>query len=984
MGIDIAQDKIRQSDFLCNTNYDRIPYIFEVWQKLLSKKPDEIFLVDVAQDIKFTIKECDEISGKVYAYLKKNRIGKENFVLINLPRGASIILAMLGVWKAGAAFVVTEDTLAPERIEFIRKDCSCKLTINNDIWEEILEEKPYFGYVRTDGHDAAFAVYTSGSTGNPKGVLHEYGSLKLLEYTNDWSEKFFDEPVVNYGVIAPLNFIASVEIIVVNIYKLCRLYILPYSIIKNPVKLLEYYKTNSIKAAYLPPSYIRVLGDKLKGNMEVVDTGSEPANGIYVNGVTIVNYYSMSEVPYLISNFVIDKKYDVVPIGNIDDIGIPYSLIDENGNNIEDGSIGELCIAVPFTRGYINLPEQTRKAFVNRIYHTGDLVHRLPDGNFVLDGRSNDMIKINGNRIEPAEIEAAFKRTTNVKWCAAKGIKEKIRSYVCLYYKENIEFDEESVNQKMQEILPSYMIPAYYMKIDEIPLTNSGKMNRKALPDPVILDFKNEYIAPRDELEKLLCESFAKALTINADTISIKDDFYKLGGDSIGTMLVVTNLDGFDLSAKDIFKCKTVEKIANLIRERKFNQTEPVDKQLENELHIPHKLNAMQVKIFDYQLYKVKGTMWNLPVFRRFEKTVDANKLKKAFEHVVKVHPALSCIVNFNKNNEIIFEYKPEKNPEIEINYSSEEQMREIEKELIKPFKIIKSPLFRSFIFETEKYVYLFFDMHHIVSDGTTISIILRDLEKAYFNEELDKDYYFLELARIEKNSDKLQANKDYFEKHYSGIAWYTIPEPDFKSRETSEKIWNGELSISEKDLEKAENKYNTTRNSIAIASALIALFKYSGKNDVLTNWIYSNRTTKQSSNYAGLMIKTLPVGVHFDKIENNIQLLNEVKNKINDGIQNSDYDYFTEYEHVFNSDCMEVNYIGNLDFDTFGQRLKSESIELEHNDFNASARLEIKIWDGDKVSIEAHYLANIYKQENIDRFMKLYCEAFEKLVTGD
>ena len=184
----------------------------------------------------------------------------------------------------------------------------------------------------------------------------------------------------------------------------------------------------------------------------------------------------MSEVPTLISNFIIDKKYDVVPIGKIDS-GIPFKLLDEDGKNIEDNSIGELCFAVPFTRGYINLPEQTRKAFIEGFYHTGDLAHRLPDGNFVLDGRSNDMIKINGNRIEPAEIEAAFKRITKVEWCAAKGIQEKRRAYVCLYYKENISFDEESINKKMQEYLPSYMIPAYYMKIEKVPLKASGKMD---------------------------------------------------------------------------------------------------------------------------------------------------------------------------------------------------------------------------------------------------------------------------------------------------------------------------------------------------------------------------------------------------------------------------------------------------------------------------------------------------------------------------
>ena len=168
------------------------------------------------------------------------------------------------------------------------------------------------------------------------------------------------------------------------------------------------------------------------------------------------------------------------------------------------------------------------------------------------------------------------------------------------------------------------------MKIKEIPLNPNGKMARKALPIPQIHNFKDKYVAPRDEIERILCDSFAKVLNIPAETVSIKDDFYKLGGDSISTLQAVMNTDKLDLTVKEIFKYKTVEKIAAFIRERMSNQTESLDVQLEKELHIPHKLNAMQTKILDYQLYKVKGTMWNLPTLHRFDKSIGAEKLKKA------------------------------------------------------------------------------------------------------------------------------------------------------------------------------------------------------------------------------------------------------------------------------------------------------------------------------------------------------------------
>ncbi len=156
-----------------------VPYCMDAFAKWTHEMPDLPMLVDDQHYKGWTRARIDDLSARIYGYLKRQGIGTNDFVMICLPRGIRPIVAMMGVWKAGAAFVVVEDTYAPDRIELIKLDCGCKLTIDMDLWEQIKNEEPLAGYERPDDHDAAFAVYTSGSTGRPKGVLHEFGDIKL-------------------------------------------------------------------------------------------------------------------------------------------------------------------------------------------------------------------------------------------------------------------------------------------------------------------------------------------------------------------------------------------------------------------------------------------------------------------------------------------------------------------------------------------------------------------------------------------------------------------------------------------------------------------------------------------------------------------------------------------------------------------------------------------------------------------------------------
>ncbi|MBO7663221.1 MAG: AMP-binding protein, partial [Clostridia bacterium] len=217
-------------------------YIIETLKQYTAKKPDEAILFDDAHSKGITYAQLDEMSGKIYAYLKQNNIGRENFVLLNLPRGVMPIIAMVGVWKAGAAWALVEDTYAPERINYIRQDCGCRFELNADNWGEVMRTAPLSGYEKPDLHDAAYAIYTSGTTGNPKGVLHEYGNLsRAIDSIRLKGEIPFNSSD-RLALLAPMNFVASVIVILAALNVFCgKTYVVSYATIKNPSALAKFF-----------------------------------------------------------------------------------------------------------------------------------------------------------------------------------------------------------------------------------------------------------------------------------------------------------------------------------------------------------------------------------------------------------------------------------------------------------------------------------------------------------------------------------------------------------------------------------------------------------------------------------------------------------------------------------------------------------------------------------------------------------------------
>ena len=214
-------------------------------------------------------------SARVYAWLKQKEVGAEDFVLISLPRDARPFIAMLGVWKAGAAFTVVENTYAPERIEAIRSDCGCRQIIDETVWEEICATDPMPGFRRADEHDACFAIYTSGSTGKPKGVLQEYGKIKLNQASMEAHPGDLIDEKTCMAMTAPINFIAAVKIWMNAIYSGMHLVIFSADTARNPAGIKEQFQKYRVSLAFLSPSILRVMTKGIPASLKTLVTVRE-------------------------------------------------------------------------------------------------------------------------------------------------------------------------------------------------------------------------------------------------------------------------------------------------------------------------------------------------------------------------------------------------------------------------------------------------------------------------------------------------------------------------------------------------------------------------------------------------------------------------------------------------------------------------------------------------------------------------------------
>ncbi|MEO5564843.1 MAG: amino acid adenylation domain-containing protein, partial [Chitinophagaceae bacterium] len=851
--------------------------------------------------------------------------------------------------------------------------------------------------------------------GKPKGVMITHKSL--LNYSW-WAAGYYLEGKPGcFALYSSISFDLTVTSIFTPLITGNKIEV--YKEEEKSALLSRVFNDDKADVIKLTPSHLRLLlsmeGVKIKGKgVKKLIVGGEQletqlARAIYERSqgsVEIYNEYGPTEttVGCMIYRFDEQERHPVVPIG------VPVSntqvyLLNKELDPVVCGVEGELYVSGEGVgEGYWNDEEQTTARFMEnpfvkgtRMYRTGDTAVWLADGRMLFRGRADEQVKIRGYRIEPGEIEQQLLSHDQVQQAVVVPGEGQGDKYLVAYYVSGEEPDSAILRSYLQSRLPEYMVPACFVRIDHLPLTVNGKLDRKALPDPQ-LNSREEYVAPSGEIEEKLVQVWAEVLKTDPENISVEKNFFELGGHSLRAIELVNKIHkemGVEISLDDIFEHNDIISLSKLILAADKNEFIPI---LKTEPNTYYASSSTQKGMFFLNELDKQSLAYNMPRVIKLEGALNKDKINKVFNQLVARHEI------FRTSFEIVNEVPVQKVADqvdfkIEEFQFKQEEIELMKKKFIRPFDLKKPPLLRAGLIKVNANEhFLVVDVHHIIMDGTSNGILIKEFVDLYNDRKLPeqklqyKDY--TEWLQSPARQQEISKQREFWLKEFSGgMPVMELPadfsRPLIKSHEGSTIDFN--LSVAETlKIKSIEESEGCTFFMVLISMYYILLAKITGQEDVVVGASVSSRKHEDLKEMLGLFLDTIPIRNYPKKNTSFRNFLKAVKTKTLSCFDNQSY----QYEELADELNVKRDVTHNALFDVMFavQNFEKSEFKLPDLSFTTYSRkgFESKFdltltatEQADQIYLSLEYCTKLFKKETVERFIS-YLKNIVAIVLSD
>ncbi len=910
--------------------------IVSVFEKQVQESPENIAVVCGNKEVSY--EELNENANIVASYLRD--FTNDEIVAVELSdRGDLMLTAILGILKSSKAYVLIDKDLPKERIDFIIEDSKCSKMLTESTILQLLKLSDRYctnnpNPKNSTPKNLVYLIYTSGTTGVPKGVQIKHESV--VNYVNWFKNKHNVTSNDKTVITSSLSFDLIYTSLYGGILNGAQIHFLEKTELKDSLKVTRYILENNITFLKITPTYLNLLLTKgleeditHSNTLRLILTGGEKQNLhhteriVNTTNIHLVNHYGPSETTIGVCTYTITKN-------NLDDylkkpvIGYPIAntkilILGEEMQLLPIGVIGEICIGgIGLSVGYRNQLELTQAKFINnpfsegdKLYRTGDLGRRLPNGTVEFIGRKDDQVKIRGYRVEPSEIEKAILNQEGIEEVVitVNEINEE-KTLVC-YYVSSSNVDKRTLRTSISKLLPDYMLPSYYATLVSIPFTSNGKVDKKALPLVTSEDLvRNEYVAPTNVLEEKIATVWQDVLGV--DIVGINDNFFELGGHSLKATKLVNTLNqilNYDLSIKDLFIYPTVAEIVARLKKSTYRKI-PIASKKES-----YSLTPSQHRLWLLSQFDRGNEAYNVSRVFEIEGELNTDILSKAFNVVVSRHESLRTVFKKNETGEVYQHILSEEAVNVDVtihdvtgnNYNRESINELIEERLGHSFDLAKAPLLKTEVINlSPNRSILIFIVHHIISDGWSMEVLSKELVLNYNSlingeeailPELSIQYKDYSEWLVGGEKQKHLEKEEEFWLNQFNDELPVLELPSFKSRPTI-KTYNGN-SIDYKfssQFAKTLNKYAKEQGLTTFMTLMAGInglfYRYTGNTDIILGTPVAGREHADLENQVGLYLNTLAIRTKFDRTVSFKGLTNTLKTNLLNAYENQNYPF--------------------------------------------------------------------------------------------